>query len=277
MTYNVVVICTRNRKSELMDALESISAQTLLPDLVLVVDSSDNFSQIEWHDKFKFIHLQSQKNLTYQRNVALNRLIDLSGESLVHFFDDDVILGKAYIEKIVSSFDKFPKFSGICARTPEIVQKDANIYKRFFMLDSKYSGKILPSGVNVQFRESHGIYEVDWLPGCCMSYRYSAIKEFHFDESRTGVGWGEDVDFSYRLKLRNKLLCDTGLEIIHRLSAVNRDSQLTQFLKVVENRFKLARIPGSRVRRIFILWSILGEIPMMIALKLKVTLLKFEK
>ena len=277
MTQNIVVICTRNRQKELAKALESIQSQTRIPDLVLIVDSSDVFSQIDANYKFTINHIQSEKNLTLQRNRALKLLSNLQDDSRVHFFDDDVILGDRYIEKISETFENFSNIDGICARTSEILDKKPNMYMRFFMLDSIYSGRVLRSGVNVQFREAKCNYEVDWLPGCCMSYRFGKIKNLTFDETRKGVGWGEDVDFSYRLSKQCRLLCDTDLEITHSLSVTNRDSRVKQYLKVIENRFKLAQVPNSKVHEIFILWSLIGEIPLMITLKIKVILQQIVK
>ena len=269
MPQEVVVICTRNRRNELTNALESIDSQTRIPDLVLIVDSSDKFLRVDEKYRFKLRHARSEKNLTLQRNNALKILSNLQDDARIHFFDDDVFIGPRYIEKISQSFDDFSYIDGICARTSEIIDNKPNIYMRFFMLDSICSGRILRSGINVQFRKASSNYEVEWLSGCCMSYRFGKIRNLQFDESRKAVGWGEDVDFSYRLSKLSRLLCVTDLEITHSLSDTNRDSRFVQYLKVVENRFKLARIPHSKVHEIFILWSLIGEIPMMIFLKIR--------
>jgi GT2 family glycosyltransferase len=269
MANNIVVICTRNRNKELTKALDSIQSQTQHPDLVLIVDSSDIFKHVIGDYKFKINHIQSEKNLTFQRNKALKMLSDLQDDARIHFFDDDVILGDRYIEKISENFDVFSHIDGICARTSEILDKKPNIYMRIFMLDSIHSGRLLRSGVNVSFRKVDANYEVDWFPGCCMSYRFEKIRNLTFDESRKGVGWGEDVDFSYRLSKECRLLCVPDLEIMHSLSVTNRDSKIVQYFRVIENRFKLAQIPQSKVHEIFILWSLIGEIPLLMTLKVK--------
>ena len=266
---NVVVICTRNRKEELEIVLASLHQQTLLPDLVLVIDSSDSFFQMQNDYGFKLNHVHSQKNLTFQRNVSLGMLSALDDDTRIHFFDDDVILGNRYLERVSKRFDLYPDIDGICARTSDNADKNPSLYMRFFMLDSICSGRVLPSGVNVAFKDSSGSYEVEWLAGCCMSYRLSRIRDLRFDESRKGVGWGEDVDFSYRLSKSCKLICMTDLEITHSLSLTNRDSTIVQYFRVIENRFKLARIPQGKVREVFVLWSLLGEIPLLMTLKVK--------
>jgi GT2 family glycosyltransferase len=253
----------------LLAVLESLNLQTLMPDYLLVVDSSDEYVGIKQQFKFNFEHLKSEKNLTYQRNIALTHLKSFPKDSLVHFFDDDVVLGPDYLELVVHDFIRFPSVTGICARTPGMDWRRANFYKRFFYLDSIHSGRILKSGVNVPFRDNLEIYDVDWLPGCCMSYRLSSIVERKFDETRKGVGWGEDVDFSYQLSLNSTLICDPNLKIIHKMSPANRDSVINQYLKVVLNRFKLRKIPGGRIRLFFILVSIFGEVPLLFGLRLK--------
>ena len=271
---NIIVICTRNRRDDLQNALASVNTQTVSPDYVLIVDSSDAFIELRNNFNFSFVHIKSAKNLTFQRNVALSHLKSFSQYSLIHFFDDDVILGPNYIDLISQDFIRFPDVSGICARTPGIKTKKPNLYKRIFLLDSESSGKVLSSGINVPFRNDHGVYEVEWLPGCCMSYRLSAITGRSFDEGRTGVGWGEDVDFSYRLSLDSKLICDPHLEIVHKMSMLNRDSFLTQYVNVILNRLKLQKIPGSKIKTFSIFWAILGEIPMLLGIKTRLCLQK---
>jgi GT2 family glycosyltransferase len=274
---NVVVICTRNRSEELKKILTSIDQQTMFPDLVLVIDSSDSFFQLQNNYGFKLNHVPSKKNLTFQRNVSLGMLSTLNKDARIHFFDDDVILGNQYIEKVSKRFDSYPDIDGICARTPDNTDKNPSVYMRIFLLDSIRSGRILPSGVNVAFKNSSDSYEVEWLAGCCMSYRLNKIRELRFDESRKGVGWGEDVDFSYRLSRSCKLMCMTDLEITHSLSLTNRDSTIIQYFRAIENRFKLVRVPQGKVRGVFVLWSLLGEIPLLLSLKVKRTIQALNK
>ncbi len=221
--------------------------------------------------------MHSYKNLTFQRNVSLGMLSALDDDTRIHFFDDDVILGSQYLERVSKRFDLYPDIDGICARTSDNADKNPSMYMRFFMLDSIFSGRVLPSGVNVAFKDSSGSYEVEWLAGCCMSYRLNRIRDLRFDESRKGVGWGEDVDFSYRLSKSCKLICMTDLEITHSLSLTNRDSTIVQYFRGIENRFKLARIPQGKVREVFVLWSLLGEIPLLFSLKVKSIIQTFKK
>ena len=74
------------------------------------------------------------------------------------------------------------------------------------MLDSPRTGRVLPSGRNPLVVDVLSVTEVDWLSGCSMSFRRAVFEMFSFNEELTGYGLGEDVEFSYRVHQRGRLL-----------------------------------------------------------------------
>ena len=88
-----VIIATSNRKNELLRCLKSIEEQTVSPDEVIVVDSSDNPEELHslctFHNGIlmKYIYT-SDRSLTRQRNTGVNN----SKGEIVFFFDDDIEL-----------------------------------------------------------------------------------------------------------------------------------------------------------------------------------------
>ena len=256
-----VIVCTRNRSSDLNEFLATLNLQTLVPEKILIVDSSNTQSQIDYsiltNIESRINHIQSTPGLTIQRNVGLS--LTKTDYDYIHFFDDDVLLEPEYLEIVESVFQKNKNLVGVCGRTPDNPSTAPRKLKRFFLLDSKKSGKLQKSGINVGFRKQDKAYLVDWMPGCCMSYRSTAIGSKIFDETRANVGWGEDVDFSARMAGVGALLCEPRLGIFHKLSSVNRDSANTRFVKDLESRFKLAKDPTIPVTKIGIAWSLLGE------------------
>jgi GT2 family glycosyltransferase len=258
---SAVIVCTRNRSSDLNEFLATLNFQTRLPEKVLIVDSSNPQSKIDYsilsNIESRIEHIESIPGLTIQRNVGLSLTKDVY--DYLHFFDDDVLLEPDYLEIANSVFQQHRKVVGVCGRTPDNPLTGPRALKRFFLLDSKKSGKLQKSGINVGFRKQGDAYLVDWMPGCCMSYKSSAVGSKIFDETRANVGWGEDVDFSARIASIGDLLCEPRLGIFHKLSSVNRDSTSTRFIKDLESRFKLAKDPSIRVTKMGIMWSLLGE------------------
>jgi len=92
-----------------------------------------------------------------------------------------------------------------------------------------------------------------------MSYRLPTNFKIDFDESREGVGWGEDVDFSSRVSELGKLLVFSHPQIIHTKSAVFRVSDLERSIKNDNSRIKMARSNVGGVKIYWILWSFFGE------------------
>lgn len=258
---SAVIVCTRNRTFDLNEFLATLSNQSLLPEKILIVDSSITLSELDYSTlsniEARIEHIQTKPGLTIQRNIGLE--MTKSKFDFLHFFDDDVLLDSDYIELAESIFLENDHLVGVCARTPDNPTIGPRLVKRFFLLDSKKSGKLQRSGVNVGFRERGQAYLVDWMPGCCMSYKASAIGSNTFDESRANVGWGEDVDFSARMAMLGGLLCDPRLGVFHKLSKTNRDNENTRFVRDLESRFKLAKEPGIPVTKIGIAWSLFGE------------------
>jgi GT2 family glycosyltransferase len=261
---NAVIICTRNRAKDLNELLETLNLQSVLPSKILIVDSSTTKTEIRYEKlpriRADIDHVVSTPGLTIQRNVGLALTKD--DFDFIHFFDDDVLLGPDYLEITEETFREHAEVVGICGRTPDNPVAVPRIMKRLFLLDSKKSGKLLKSGINVGFRDQRGAYPVDWLPGCCMSYRAKTIGITKFDETRLNVGWGEDVDFSARISNLGNLICQPKLSVFHKLSAINRDSQNTRFVRDLESRFKLAKVSSIKVNKIAILWSLVGLILM---------------
>jgi GT2 family glycosyltransferase len=244
------VVCTRNRPTELKDVVFDLLGQETPLSKVLIVDSSD----LDNHESIDLIAeldarisvIRTQPGLCLQRNRAL---LELPDYGIVSFFDDDVRLQSNYISEINQVFQSDPKVCGVGGRTDEIPAGTRTIRfrERVFRADSYKSGKLLRSGINIPFYDNTKIYEVDWLPGCCMSFRLDLIKNLKFDETRPGVGWGEDVDFSLKASKYGKLVISPFPSVRHLQSKLNRDSTEIRNLREIESRLKLALSFPSQV------------------------------
>ncbi len=268
-----LIICTRNRANELETCLESLASQTVLPQRVLVVDSSDADTSQKVTERFaeqtpglevKFVRAAPRK--TIQLNVALD-LLDPSTE-IVHFTDDDVILDPHYLRDMLAAFQSHPEYGGVGGRVANPPKQRAKglvkLYRRAFLLDSKRQGALLRSGMNVLCRTGHQPRRVDWLSGCSMSYRAGAIAGLRFDETRAGNGMGEDVDFSARVAERAPLMWTPQAVIDHRESPVNREDDLVARRRAIRSWWRLAVLNIGSVNRFAVLYAVAGDTLMLL-------------
>src|SRR4051812_28838576 len=108
MLTDVLVLCTRNRPTEVRTCLATVRAQTRVPNRVLVVDSSDDdvtavlVAELanSWPEGAVLEHQRSEPGLTRQRAFG----IDATSEAIVHFVDDDTVLEPGYFEGILAAF-----------------------------------------------------------------------------------------------------------------------------------------------------------------------------
>jgi hypothetical protein len=97
-------------------------------------------------------------------------------------------------------------------------------------LDSRREGVVLPSGRNVRvYTEPARDIDVDWIPGCAMSYRREVFDVVPLDERVGRDRNGEDVQLSYRVRQRWDLVVTPRARLAHLESDAGRRSieQLT--------------------------------------------------
>ena len=226
-----VIICTRNRQSDLERCLESISRQTLLPDEVIIVDGSDTdrLSTISNDQRFSQLILaykHTDPGLTRQRNVG----IKMATGDILFFFDDDVELCKDYIEKIMEAYKRgrlgnVGGAQGIDLNiTNSFLQgkKKLFFYRIFFLDRNDRYAKILPSGKVTHLDVAHSIIRrakdpirIHCMSGCMMSYHRRVFDEFLFDEQYEGYSHAEDAEFSKRISGKHSLYCIPQAHLFH--------------------------------------------------------------
>jgi GT2 family glycosyltransferase len=269
-----LVICTRNRAEHLRECLDSVAMQSRLPDRVIIVDSSDTDATrhvVEDFEKRSGLSVRFARAAP-RKTVQMNMALDFLDEStdIVHFTDDDVILDREYLAKILETFDEYPDCGGVGGRIANFPDRRAKgvvrLFRRAFLLDSAREGVLLPSGVNTMCRSGKRSYRVDWLSGCSMSYRRRAIAGLRFDETRARAGSGMDVDFSARAAARTVLIWTPHAFLEHRVSQINRDADLLARRRAVRSRWRLAKIGVAPVNRSAVLYAILGDTLMLLAM-----------
>jgi GT2 family glycosyltransferase len=227
-----LIVCTRNRPTELARVLASIARQTTLPASALVVDSSDTDSSEQlvaacgasWPVGSKLEYLRSGPGLPHQRNLG----IDATKRPIVCFLDDDVVLEPDYFLAIGAVFaaDDRREIGGVGATIIDQPAR-ARLWKldAVLGLDSAREGAVLSSGRNVRvYRVPDAPLEVDWLAGLATAYRREVF-DSHRPNERLIVE-GEDVEFSYRVRQEWRLVVSPHARVFHAESGQNRPDRV---------------------------------------------------
>jgi GT2 family glycosyltransferase len=206
----------------------------------------------------RLIYQAAAPGLTGQRNAGVR-----AGRSaVVHFVDDDTVLDPHYIESILNEFASDPEGTvlAVGGLITNVHRHRVPIVKRAFMLDSPRTGLVLPSGRNPLVVDVQSVTEVDWLSGCSMSFRRGVFEMFSFNEEFKGYGLGEDVEFTYRVRQRGRLLVTPDARIEHLQSHVNRMAMPQYTYDEIVNRARRVRAQTGCLRMRWFWWSVVGEL-----------------
>jgi GT2 family glycosyltransferase len=219
-----VVICTKDRPEPLWCCLESLATQTHRARELIVVDAS-LVPSVDAVDAFarqspecQVQHLRAAPGLPRQRNVGVRAA---SCEVIV-FLDDDVVLEPGYLAGIARVYAEngAGDIGGVGgAQVPDPTPQEPWLRRaagRLFLLNGYGRGVVKRSG-RVEYALSPArSLEVDFLSGCNMSFRRVVFDTFAFDERLAGYALGEDLQFSYRVSRRWRLVVTPAARLDHR-------------------------------------------------------------
>ena len=217
-----IIICTKDREQVLRDTLTTIFCQTHLPDDLLLVDdgnlpAAELVALVESQGISCRYFKKDKPGLVASRNLG----IDQATGDVILFLDDDVLLEVDYLAALLAVYtaDATGQIGGVEGALYQTYSLGILPFLRFFLLDGKRPGAILPSGCGVLTRQ--GDFDqpiaVEWLSGCDMSYRRAVFADLRFDGrlSEVGYAWADDRDFSFRVGQRWKLIATPSARLAH--------------------------------------------------------------
>ncbi|HHT9145078.1 MAG TPA: glycosyltransferase family 2 protein [Candidatus Wunengus sp. YC61] len=276
-----LLISTKNRFVDLKECIDSILAQTVKPDEIILVDASDTSESMEM---VKDSLAATGIKLTYYRQefisgkikktAAWNKAIRYAVGDIVIFLDDDVVLDKFYIYYILETYHKNPQnIVGVMGyikntRDEKTAQKKVSslcslnrmLRKLFLLPREDGNGFMQPSGFPAYISSKKGIVPVEVMPTCNMSIKKKVFQEFTFDEWFHGYSYQEDDDFTYRVSRKYKFLYTPFAELVHKGSATARDNiETVEAMKVINHYYFFKKnMPKSLKNWLAFIWSELG-------------------
>jgi GT2 family glycosyltransferase len=100
--------------------------------------------------------------------------------------------------------------------------------------------------------------DVQWLVGAGMVFRHAIFKEFFFDPWFEETGLCEDLDFSYRVGLKYRLMVVADAKIEHLTGTVKRRRNVWFGRSQITNRYYFVR--KNKFSKALYGWASLGQL-----------------
>lgn len=223
-----VVICTRDRPDVLRDTLATVWTQSRRPDELAIIDDgrleaeSIAMAARDAGVSFVYHNKSDAPGLARSRSAGIR---ESSGDVLM-FLDDDVLLEENYIEAVMDVFeaDADRQIGGCTGVLTGFRYRRFQLgLLRLFGLDHPgREGQVLRNFVGVLVRNIDRKTDVQWLPGCNMSYRRQAIEEIEIPAYLENYSQGEDRAISYEVGRRWRLVATPDARLIHRKVQISR-------------------------------------------------------
>lgn len=258
-----VVTPTLRRPNEVRELIKNLSAQTLLPFELILIDGTpqgeDEMQRITETEfpalPFALRYIRAGGGTAIQRNVG----IDAARGDFIAFIDDDIRLAPDFFALMLDVFnqDKEEKVGGITGYITN-QQLDAATsrrwgwYRRLKLFTTYEPGRFdYQTGytINRYLQPPHDtLREVDFMSSNSALWRKQVFeKGLHFDEFFTGFGVLEDAQMSLRAK-QNWILLENGKAHCQHLHSPRgrEDSALVAQKTAVNARYLFITIVPKR-------------------------------
>lgn len=181
-----VVICSKDRISDLRKCLKSLTKQRDKNFNVVIVDTGTDVRMSSLISKYqKFLHINiissNKHNLTYARNLGINH----SNRNIVAFVDDDAVVDRDWVAHIYSFFQQRPEAVVVGGKIHSL-KKDyiSEFSERLFNFGLKRRPVPVIMGVNmaIHLRRFYSLHVSD---------RYKIFDENIIDDT------GDDTEMCY--------------------------------------------------------------------------------
>lgn len=246
MTKITVIVPTLNRENEIQLFVNTLLAQTQLPDEFIVVDAGEassleqNLAQRFLTSTISFVYLRSIPGTSIQRNVA----IEQAKGDVLFFFDDDILLEPNYIEETMPCFDLpyDPPVGGVLGTftSPYRLTWKKKLFFRFFRISHTVDGdkaKMMSSSdIQWLIRPSRTV-PVPVCSGGRVAFRKECFRQELWDDFLPGYTMGEDVEISCRIGKHWTFVQNPNALLFHEKSDNSRNIRSDRIARRVFSRF----------------------------------------
>jgi GT2 family glycosyltransferase len=250
-----VIVATYNRSESLIRVLTALSEQSLKPNLVVVVDSSESSdlanASLPVGLEIKFLR-SDIRSLTVQKNIALDYLANHWVGDYIQVLDDDTYPSVSFLQILSEFLTKHPESSGcsgMCLQTslgglssfyhkPRGLALVKKIVFWLIGLESFKPGSVTWGGVGIFADPTPASSETEWLQGTSM-WRASTFNKLRYCSKLKGSALVEDLEFSIRARKLGALYVVSTAHLYHGYSEVNRPDSILHYYRFARNRYFL--------------------------------------
>lgn len=220
------VIPTKDRPHDLRRMLSSLRAQSVRPDQLVITDGGDVTVEDvvrEFPDLPVTYRRVYPPSLARQRNAGM----ELMSPEMTHagYLDDDLFFEPEAMAAMRAWWERAPADAGGAGFNIVNQPLPRGLWlKSLLLIDSRRRGVVLPSGYNTAIGPVTHPQWVQWLYGGATLWRREVIERVAYDEWYEGLGFLEDLDYSYRVGKQYRMAVVPDARIQHLTStSVRRD------------------------------------------------------
>jgi GT2 family glycosyltransferase len=268
-----LLITTLNRPIELRRCIESIVDQTLPPEEIVVIDASDEAHRSSLEDLvrpkgIRLVHLPARRGRTRQLNTGIRT----SRGDPVIIVDDDVVLDRDFVRAMVDAFESGGPQVGAIQGT---MTNDTYTYSPFRVLRALFllpqhtkrqPGRLLPSGYYTIPVRPPRPTDAEAVRLTATGFRKHVLQQFGLDESLDGYALKEDIDLSYRVSRRYRVLVIPDARFLHLKTPTARiDVREKARMHVVNNFWFFSKhMRGPMKNAVAFMWGMVGRLGLQI-------------
>ena len=212
-----IIIPTRNRPHKIFKLLDSILNQKITIRRIIIIDSGSSIESTikKFNNRLPIEYYRTKlKGQIVQRNIAISKL--KKKDTLVASFDDDIILSKGSLKKIL----KFWKNSSQkkAAVSFNIINEKPITHNFFFGLmgiSGNKPGKVLKSGINTSIVSLKKNIKTDWVSGGATIWKKEFLIKYKHEEFVSKWSPCEDLIFSYPIGKKYPLYVCSEAHVKH--------------------------------------------------------------
>jgi glycosyltransferase involved in cell wall biosynthesis len=249
-----VVIATLHRPARLDRTLRDLLAQSCPPELIVVVDASDDSQSRDIctrlaDAKQPVLHLRAEATSSARQR---NQGATLVRSPLIAFVDDDVELPSELFERLLNSFatDQADTIGGVSARIEGMAHfPPGPLLRLYYRLQAgfdhpHYGACLFGLGINClpcYLPDDPALIPSDWLNSTCTLYRRDLFDRERFP-AFDGYSFMEDVHLSFRIGRTHRLY-------FHRDATYRHLDEPTRFKRDLPRRIRMQMVNRMRVAR----------------------------
>jgi len=245
-----VILPTHDRPDGLRRAVDSILAQTRLPEEIVVVNdgSCEIPGELAGQAAAAGVSFRSERRQVPSLPASRNRGAELAAGDVLAFLEDDVVVPPDYLARLAALYeaDRAGLVAGIGARVVEAgresVTRRAWDFLAVAMGVAQWSPRVraaryarLPPALAGRLRSAPR------LSGGAMSVRRTVAMSHRFTEAFSGYATGEDREFSFRVGRVCPLFLATELAVLHERATVGRPGMFARGRMYAANSLYIAR------------------------------------